>query len=198
MAILLFGAFVSAIVLQPWKSSVPNLGWGEPDSLCHVWMNWITDLHSYPLEVGRGGSHPIFICPSFSFSLLFLLQWTTNQEIERCRWGGCKSKGSSVGLTVIFTSRHLRPQLSLVNQGENGLTPFFPTQVRQKRDCCSHAKIFPPHPCDVKHKVAHFSYFLDRGNNFLICPEGARAKKQEEKKRRACGIDWRRDASCSN
>ena len=94
----------------------------------------------------------------------------------------CKSKTNSVGSTVIFTSWDLLPLFSLVNQGEKGLTPFFPMQVRHKWDSFCHAKIFPPHPCDVKHKAAHFSCFLDRGNNFLICPEGARAKMGRKRK----------------
>lgn len=46
-------------------------------------------------------------------------------------------------------------------------------------------RFFPPHPCDVKHTAAHFSYFLDRGNNFLICPEGARAKTGKKKKKKS-------------
>lgn len=111
----------------------------------------------------------LFIC-----SLLFSLQWTTNKKIELCR-RGLQSKGSSFGSMVIFTGWDLCLQLSLENQDEKGLTPYFSYTSQTQMGLLLPCKdSFLPHPCDVKHKAAHFSYFLDRGNNFLICPEGAR------------------------
>lgn len=139
----------------------------------------------YPLEVGGIEFYPIFILLSlFSHSYpCYSELWNRRLDITGEVFSCCESKTSCVGSMVIFISRDVCLQLSLVNQGENGLTPFFPTQVRHKWDCCSHAKIFPPHPCDVKHKAVHFSYFLDRGNHFLICPGGACTKMGRRKKK---------------
>lgn len=123
---------------------------------------------------------PLYFSHSYSgYSELLNRKLNIVGEVFSC----CKSKASSVGLMVVSTSRDVCLQLSLVSQSENSLTPFFPMQVRHKWNCCSHAKIFPPHPCDVKHKAVHFSYFLDRGNHFLICPGGARAKMGRRKKK---------------